>query len=179
MYNCHHYYDDEVVIMAWVKTENVWEDLDEVLCGAVCLIFGWGSATLSHECFHLLVARSLGLTATLGEVTLTTGSVFVQGDMTSVETMLVAVAGSLGLVIAGLLLIHSFENKMIHMIGAVFLCRAWIDALPLCDLDGGIFVQSACSALGTAGLLAAWIFVILEILVSGGAIAHVIKSGSV
>ena len=165
--------------MARVKTENVWKDLDEVLCGAVCLIFGWGSATLSHECFHLVVARSLGLTATLGTVTLTTGSVFVQGDMTSVETMLVAVAGSLGLIIVGLLLIHSFENKMIHMIGAVFLCRAWIDALPLCDLDGGIFVQSACSAIGTAGLLAAWIFVILEILVSGGAIAHVIKSGSV
>jgi hypothetical protein len=70
--------------------------MDEVLCGAVCLIFGWGSATLGHECFHLAVARSLGLTATLGEVTLTTGSVFVQGAMTSVETMLVAVAGSLG-----------------------------------------------------------------------------------
>ena len=179
MYSCHYHYNNDGVIMTWAKTENVWKDMDEVLCGAVCLIFGWGSATLGHECFHLAVARSLGLTATLGEVTLTTGSVFVQGAMTSVETMLVAVAGSLGLIIVGLLLIHSFENKMIHMIGVVFLCRAWIDALPLFDLDGGIFVQSACSALGTAGLLAAWIFVILEILVSGGAIAHVIKSGSV
>nr|QNO48556.1 hypothetical protein JAJEHNPH_00015 [Methanosarcinales archaeon ANME-2c ERB4]QNO48937.1 hypothetical protein OEPDFBKK_00013 [Methanosarcinales archaeon ANME-2c ERB4] len=165
--------------MTWVKTENIWEDLDEVLCGAVCLIFGWGSATFGHECCHLLVARSLGLTATLGELTLTTGSVFVQGDMTSVETMLVAVAGSLGLIIIGLLLIHSFENKMIHMIGVVFLCRAWIDALPLFDLDGGIFMQSACSSIGPAGLLVAWIFVILEVLVSGGAIAHAIKSGSI
>ena len=165
--------------MVWAKIENVREEVVEVLCGAVCLICGWGSATLSHECFHLVVARSLGLTATLGKVTLTTGSVFVPGDMTSVETMLVSVAGSLGLIIVGLLLIYSSGNKMLHMIGVVFLCRAWIDALPLCNLDGGVFVQSAYSAIGTAGLIAAWVFVILEILVSGGAIAQVIKGGSV
>ncbi|MEA1945302.1 MAG: hypothetical protein U9N07_08260 [Euryarchaeota archaeon] len=164
--------------MTWGEIENMWNNMGEVICGAVCLIFGWGSATLGHEWFHSVVALTLGYTVSLGDISLATGSMFVHGTMTSIETMLVAIAGSLGLVIAGIILIYSYENKMLHMIGVVFLCRAWIDALPLCDMDGAVFAQSAYSAIGNAGFFVAWMFVIIEILISGGAIAHVIKSGS-
>ncbi|KAF5411368.1 MAG: hypothetical protein U9N46_12210 [Euryarchaeota archaeon] len=160
----------------WEKTKNVWDNMDDLIGGAICLVFGWSSGTLGHEWFHSIVATTLGYAVTFGEITLTTGSVFVQGDMSSIETMLVASAGSLGLIIAGVMLIYSSHNKMLRMIGVVFLCRAWIDALPLCDLDGAILEHSACSAMGDAGYVIAWTFVIFEILVSGGAIAHVIKS---
>lgn len=165
--------------MKWGNnTEDIWNDLDEIICGAVCLVFGWASATFGHECFHSVIALSLGYTVSLGEMTLTTGSMFVHGDMTSIETMIVAIGGSLGLIVIGMILIYSYESKMLRMIGVVFLCRAWIDALPLCDLDGEIFAQSAYGAIGDAGYLFAWTFVIFEILVSGGAIAHTIRSGS-
>jgi len=46
--------------------------VDSTLCGAICLIVGWGAATLLHECCHLAAARSLGLPASLGKLTLTT-----------------------------------------------------------------------------------------------------------
>ena len=158
------------------ETEHIWDCADEILCGAICLVLGWGLGTLSHEWFHSAIALSLGYTVSLGGMTLSTGSTFVHGEMTSADTMLVAIAGSLGLVILGTILIYSRSNKMLHMVGVVFLCRAWIDALPLCDMDGAIFAHSACGIIGEAGYLLAWTFVIFEVLISGGAIAHVIKS---
>ena len=77
--------------------------LDTALCGAICLVVGWGAATLIHEGCHLVVARYLGLSASFGVCTFTTGSVFVHEGMTQLETALVAVAGSLGLIIIGCL----------------------------------------------------------------------------
>jgi len=164
--------------MSVEKTGKIWDDIDDAIVGAICLVLGWASATLGHEWFHSMIAITLGYTVSLGEVTLTTGSMFVHGEMTSIDTMFVAAAGSIGLVLIGLMLIYSCNSKMMHMIGVVFLCRAWIDALPLCDLDGAIVSQSACNVLGIGGYFLAWIFVISEILISGGAIAHTIKSGA-
>lgn len=168
----------ECGVMSVEKTGKIWSDIDDAIVGAICLIFGWASATLGHEWFHSAIAITLGYTVSLGEITLTTGSMFVHGEMTSIDTLFVAAAGSVGLVLVGLILIYSCNSKMMHMIGVVFLCRAWIDALPLCDLDGAIVAQSACNVLGIAGYLLAWTFVISEILISGGAIAHTIKSGA-
>ena len=139
-----------------------WKNLDDALCGAICLIWGWGCGTLLHELFHLMMARSLGLTAAPGRCTLTTGSIFVHSPMTGVETALVAVAGSIGLIIIGLILLkHS--SRYLNMIGVVFLCRAWVDALPVFDLDGGILA-------GSAGMAIAWGVLIVEVIICGGAI---------
>jgi len=139
------------------------KQLDTTICGAICLLLGWGVATLIHECCHLAAAHSLGLEASLGELTLTTGSVFVYGDMTPHETTLVAIVGSLGLIVIGVALIRMSTHPAAHMIGVVFLCRAWIDALPLCTYDGALIAQ------GTGWMLA-WMIAIAEILICGGTI---------
>jgi hypothetical protein len=147
-----------------------WKTIDSALCGAICLIIGWGAATILHECGHLAVAGTLGLPASLGKLTLTTGSVFVVGDMTTTETALVAVAGSLTLIAIGLILTGA-RSRYVRMVGIVFLCRAWIDALPLCDLDGAKMAE------GT-GMVIAWIVVIAAVLVCGGRILETIQGGS-
>lgn len=143
--------------------------IDSSLCGAICLLVGWGAATLLHECFHLATARSLGFPASLGKLTLTTGSVFVPGEMTNIETALVAVAGSIGLIAIGVLLVRLSNNPAARMVGIIFLCRAWIDALPLCDLDGAIMAEGA-------GWLIAWMVVIAEILICGGMIWYTLNN---
>ena len=100
--------------------------IDTTICGAICLLLGWGVATLIHECCHLAAAHSLGLEASLGALTLTTGSVFVYGDMTSTQTAIIALAGSLGLVIAGVLMVRlSGSPPVLKMIGIIFLCRSY------------------------------------------------------
>jgi hypothetical protein len=139
-----------------------WKRIDSTLCGTICLMLGWGCGTLLHELCHLMTARSLGLIATPGRCTLATGSIVVHSNMTNIETALVAVAGSVGLILAGLILLkHS--SRYLNMIGVVFLCRAWTDALPLRDLDGAMIA-------GSAGTVIAWGIVIAEILICGGAI---------
>lgn len=142
--------------------------IETALLGSICLLIGWGSATLLHECCHLAVARSLGLPATLGTLTLTTGSVFVSGDMTAIQAALVAVAGSLGLVIAGVAMVRLSSNPAVRMIGVVFLCRAWVDVIPVCDLDGAIFA-------GAAGYVIAVIILLAEVLVCGGMIWYALN----
>lgn len=139
-----------------------WKNIDDTICGALCLLIGWGCGTMIHELCHLMTARSLGIAATPGRCTIATGSIFVHGDMTQIETALVVVAGSLGLIIIGLMLLKH-RSRHLNMIGVVFLCRAWIDALPLFDMDGAIMAE------GT-GMLIAWVIVIAEVLVCGGAI---------
>lgn len=146
-----------------------YKKIEETLCGAICLIVGWGSATILHECFHLMTASALGLPASLGKLTFTTGSVFVSGDMTNIETALVAVAGSIGLITIGVLLVRLSSNPAARMVGIIFLCRAWIDALPLCDLDGAIMAEGA-------GWLIAWTVVIAEILICGGMIWYTLNN---
>lgn len=69
--------------------------LETSLLGAICLILGWGIGTILHECGHLAGTYAFGLPATLGQITLTTGSVFVQGDLTGTQTAVMAIAGSL------------------------------------------------------------------------------------
>lgn len=138
------------------------------LLGAACLLFGWGASTILHECFHLIVAMSLGLSASMEELTITTGSVFVTGDMTHVETTLVAIAGSLGLVIIGVLLVKGSNDIYRTMVGVIFLSRGWTDSLPLLDLDGAIMAEST-------GMLIAWTVVIVEVIICGGTILTAIS----
>ena len=144
-----------------------WKTIDSALCGAICLILGWGTATILHECGHLAVAGTLGLPASLGTLTLTTGSVFVAGEMTATETALVAVAGSITLIAIGLILTGS-RSRYIQMVGVMFLSRAWIDTLPLFDLDGAIMAE------GT-GYVIAWAFVLVAVLVCGGRILETMQ----
>lgn len=144
-----------------------YKHVDSTLCGAICLLVGWGAATILHECFHLATASALGLPASLGKITFTTGSVFVLGDMTNIETALVAVAGSIGLITVGWLLTRA-SSVYIRMIGVVFLCRAFIDAIPISTMDGALIA-------GSVGYLAAWSIVIIEVLISGGLILGELK----
>jgi hypothetical protein len=150
---------------------NLLKSLDNSLCGALCLIFGWSVATVLHEGFHVGMAHVFGIPVSLGEITLTTGSVFVHGDMTPFETAVVAAVGSVGLVVVGLMLVYVSENKILRMIGVVFLCRAWIDALPICDLDGALVA-------GSAGYLVACGLVVAEVLACGAGLSHVICEGN-
>jgi hypothetical protein len=143
---------------------------DTSLCGAICLIFGWGVGTILHECGHLAGAYAFGLPATLGQITLTTGSVFVQGDLTGAQTAVIAIAGSLCLMVAGVLMVRLSGNPMVRMIGIVFLCRAWVDMLPVGAFDGGILA-------GSAGYVVAMLIVIFELLVCGGVILDAIQGG--
>jgi len=145
--------------------------LEATICGAICLLIGGGASTLLHECGHLVAARSLGLQATLGGLTLTTGSVFISGNMTATETALVAVAGSIGLIVIGWILTGA-QSQYVRMIGIMFLCRAWIDVLPICDTDGAWIASSA-------GYAVAATIVIAEVLICGGRILSVLDSDKV
>lgn len=147
-----------------------WKTIELAICGAICLILGWGTSTILHECGHLAVAGTLGLPASLGTLTLTTGSVFVEGDMTATEIALVAVAGSITLIAIGLILTRS-RSRYVRMVGIVFLCRAWIDALPICALDGAKMAE------GT-GMVIAWAVVIATVLVCGGRILETIEGAA-
>lgn len=138
------------------------------LLGAMCLIFGWGSATILHECFHMIVAMSLGLDVSMGELTITTGSMFVIGDMTPAQTVLVAIAGSLGLTIVGVLLVKLSNDSVVRMIGIVFLCRSWVDCVPIAGLDGAHIAESV-------GYVVAYSIVIIEVLVCGGVIFEMVS----
>jgi hypothetical protein len=71
------------------ETEKMWGNIDDAIVGAICLVFGWGSATLGHEWFHSAIAITLGYTVSLGDITLTTGSMFVHGEMTSIDTLFI------------------------------------------------------------------------------------------
>ena len=146
-----------------------WEKVDGALCGAICLLLGWSVGTLLHECGHFAVAQSLGLPASFGTLTLTTGSIFVHGELTDAQTALIAVAGSLTLIIIGVALVRLSSSPALRMIGIVFLCRSWVDALPLCDLDGGIL--AGCVGYGIAMLI-----VIVEVLVCGAVIFGAINT---
>lgn len=142
--------------------------INSTLSGAICLLLGWGVATMLHECCHLATAHSLGYEASLGVLSFSTGSVFVYGEMPPHELALIAIAGSLGLIAIGVALILLSAYPAARMIGIVFLCRAWIDALPICDTDGAMMVE------GT-GWVIAWLLAIAEILVCGGMIWYALN----
>lgn len=142
--------------------------VDSSLCGAICLLIGWGAATFIHECGHLAAAYSFGLEASFGALTLTTGSVLISEEMNSTETAIVAVAGSLILILIGVLLIR-MKPPAARMIGIVFLCRAWIDALPLCTHDGAMMT-------GAVGFALPWSVAIVEILICGGMIWYTLNN---
>ena len=143
--------------------------LKTALLGAITLLVGWGVGTLFHEGCHLAAAISLGIPSTLGSCTLSTGSVTLYGGMTDAQTAIIALAGSIGLVIAGVLLVRLSAAPVVRMIGVVFLCRAWVDVLPVSGSDGGLIA-------GSAGYLIAVLIVIVEVLVCGGVILDTINS---
>jgi len=142
--------------------------IETTLLGAILLLLGWGIGTLVHEGCHILAARTVGVPATLGLCTLSTGSVILHGSMTDAQTAVIALAGSLGLVIAGVALARLSHNPALRMIGVVFLCRAWVDVIPLAGYDGGLFAASA-------GYGLAMLIVIAEVLVCGDAIFGTVR----
>lgn len=146
------------------------KQVNDAIIGALCLAIGWGTSTLLHELCHLMTARSLGIAATPGRCTLSTGSVIIYAPMTPLETAIVAIAGSLGLVLAGILL-TGHHHMYVRMIGIVFLARAWIDVLPICGWDGGRIA-------GSVGYGTAVAIVIIEILICGGMIINTMQRGT-
>jgi len=146
-----------------------WKHIDTAVCGALCLLLGWGTSTLVHELFHLMAARSLGLEATIERCTLSTGLTIINSPMTPTETTIVAIAGSIGVIAAGILLTKN-HNRYIRMIGIIFLCRAWIDALPICGRDGSMIA-------GSAGYMIAVSIVAVEVLICGGTIYGILQKG--
>lgn len=144
-------------------------NLKTTLLGATMLLIGWGLGTLLHEGCHLLAAGTLGIPATLGPCTLTTGYVTLYGGMTDTQTAIIALAGSFGLVIAGVVLVRLSSNPALRMIGVVFLVRAWVDMVPIAGRDGGLLA-------GSVGYLVAWIIVITEVLICGGVLFRMIQN---
>ena len=143
--------------------------IETTLLGAISLLLGWGVGTVFHECCHLAAAYSLSIPASLGTCSLSTGSVILYGDMTSTQTAVIALAGSLGLVIAGVALVRFSRVPVVRMFGVIFLCRAWVDVLPLSGYDGGLIA-------GSVGYVVAVMIVIAEVLVSGGIILDMVMN---
>ena len=141
--------------------------IEASVIGAICLVLGWGASTMLHECGHLAVAHAFGYDTSLGPLTLTTGSVFVHGELTDMQTALIAVAGSLALIIVGVALVRLSANPALRMVGIVFLCRSWVDMLPFVGFDGGILA-------GSTGYVIAMIIVVFEVLLCGGVILDAI-----
>lgn len=151
--------------MALNKTDMICN----LILGAIILSCAWGVSTVLHEVCHFIVAGLLGYETSIGAFTFTTGSVFVIGEMSAVDTALVAVAGSAGLVVAGGILVRCTDSTCLKMCGIVFLCRAWVDALPIGDMDGGLIA-------GSVGIVIAYAVVIIEVLLSGWIIYEEIDS---
>lgn len=139
-----------------------YDKISNIILGAIILTVAWGVSTVFHEVCHFLVAGLLGYEASIGAFALTTGSVFVNGEMCAVDVALIAVAGSVGLIVVGVLLVR-FTSSYLKMAGIVFLCRAWVDVIPIGDLDGGLIV-------GSVGAGIAYGVAIAEVLVCGGII---------
>lgn len=142
-----------------MQMKPFWLHLKNALYGAICLLTGWGASTILHEGCHLAAARSFGLPASLGACTFSTGSIYVHSSMTQLETACIAVAGSMGLILIGWLLTKA-SSQYVRMIGVLFLCRAWVDAIPLCGWDGGLIA-------GSAGMVIAGSVLLAEVLVCG------------
>ena len=145
---------------------------ETAIIGALCLIVGWGVGTLLHECCHLAGAYAYGVPAVIESLTLSTGLVLVYGDLTAIQTTVIALAGSLGLVVAGVLLVRLSGNPAVRMIGVVFLCRGWIDALPICGYDGGMIA-------GSAGYGLAILIVMAEVVICGNEIMRIIPAEAI
>lgn len=143
--------------------------IETAIVGALCLIIGWGVGTFLHECCHLAGAYAYGVPATLELCILSTGFVLLYGDLTATQTTVITLAGSLGLVIVGVLMVRLSGVPAVRMIGVVFLCRAWIDTLPICGYDGGVIA-------GSAGYGLAMLIVLAEILICGNEIIRIIPA---
>lgn len=146
--------------------------IETALLGAITLLMGWGVGTLFHEGCHLAGACACGVPAEIESLTISSGLVILYGDLTATQTIIIALAGSLGLVIAGVLLVWLSAAPVVRMIGVVFLCRAWVDVLPITGYDGGLIA-------GSAGYLIAVLILIVEVLVCGGVILNIINSKEV
>lgn len=154
--------------MNMIRDINIRNEINHIITGSVVLVLSWTLVSLVHEFFHSLTAAMLGYQISFNEIALNSGSMIVKGEMIPTHMALVAISGFIGLTTFGLALIYLSEYQTLHMAGVIFLSRAWIDSLPLYDMDGALFAQS------TAPIFA-WLLLLLEIAVSGSAIMHVIK----
>jgi len=154
-----------------IPDERMRDDLKEVFLGASVLIMSWALVTAIHELFHAITAMALGYEIALIDIQFTFGSLTVQGLMSPVDTVIVAMAGTVGLTAIGVVFIYVLRSRILNMVGVIFLARAWIDSLPLYNFDGAYVAQNS-------GLILAWMVAIMMVIVSGGAVMHVIKDGN-
>lgn len=144
------------------------DEIINMLVGGIVLVLSWILVSLVHEYFHSLTAIVLGYDVSIKDLAFNSGSMVVKGTMTDIDTSIVALSGFMGLTAFGLALIYLTDLQSIHMAGIIFLSRAWIDSMPLYDLDGALLAQSSTPYL-------AWILLLFEVLISGAAIMHVTK----
>lgn len=154
--------------MSIIRDIDIRNEIHHTLIGSIVLTLSWILVSLVHEFFHSLTAVLLGYQVSIKEIALNSGSIIVTGEMLPSHTALVAISGFMGLTTFGLALIYFSEHQSLHMAGVIFLSRAWIDSLPLYEMDGALLAQSSTPIL-------AWTLLLFEIAVSGGAIMHVIK----
>ncbi len=154
-----------------IPDEKMRDELKEVFLGTSVLVISWILVTAVHECFHALTAMALGYEIALIDIQFTFGSLTVQGLMNPMDTVIVAIAGTVGLTAIGVVFIYVLRSRILNMVGVIFLARAWIDSLPLYNFDGAHVAQNS-------GLILAWMVAIMMVLISGGAIMHVIKGGN-
>lgn len=147
------------------------------ILGALCLILGWGTGTILHECSHALIAAILGYETSFGAMTLTSGSIFVTGEILPLHGVLIASAGSIGIIAVGLILVYKSKCVECIMVGYIILVRGWVDMLPMTSLDGSYVMSSSTTLLGTAGAVLCIGILLVEICVSGRALITVIERG--
>jgi len=145
--------------------------ITRALVGAITLLLGWGVGTLVHEGCHIAGAYAYGIPATLGACSLSKGVVIIEGCMSPAQTAFIALAGSLGLVIAGVLMVRLSVAPVMRMIGIIFLCRAWVDVLPVAGYDGGLIA-------GSVGFMIAAVIVSAEVLICGCVIMDTMQQRS-
>ena len=144
-----------------IKAKRV---LIDAFTGGLILSVAWAFSTLFHEYFHAVAAMiAVGNRATSIEISLIEGSMVAYEAMSDIEAAIVAMMGTAGLIALGAIFIYRSTDRVMHMVGIVFLSRAWVDSLPLMNLDGGIVAAHA-------GLAFAWVIVAVEVIISGHAI---------
>ena len=95
------------------------------------------------------MAWILGYHATISQIGFSTGMTIVYGMIDPVAVVIIATAGSVALVITGLILARAYPT-----IAVAFLGRAWIDMLPVLDCDGARVAEAAGMPVAIVLLLA-------------------------
>ena len=139
------------------------DSIIKMFMGVFALIGGVLMMSPIHEFSHMVVAKLGGHDVVMDGIGINSGSITVIGNLSSFDSSIIAMGGTLGVVAVGLALIYLTDSHTLRISGVVLLCRAWVDTIPWSDVDGSILAQ--ISSMSTA-----WLFSIIVLLVSGVAV---------